>query len=309
MQVWSNPQALEEYQDLLSGKQQVASVDVPSVIVGGGRVGEMLRGAGGGDDVVVGRGGKIPETHEGLDSFPIYVCVPNSELEGVIRSCPSSKLDDLVFVQDGMIEPILKKYALCGNENTQMLPYFTLFSKGGRPQDSLVDLGTDAFGEAKYAGETSICGKWAGALKQRLDRLNLHSRILFYRDWRRAMLEKILFDSVFPLVGSMHKGLSIGEVGQRHTEECQEMITEIAKSLPGTLAVTLMYGVEERLFAYSQHDNVEYRPCKIEQYPFRNGFWYTFSQQAKQIGFPDPTPMHTEYLELAKEKGIIDFNL
>ena len=138
MQVWSNPQALEEYQDLLSGKEQVASVDTPSVIVGGGRVGEMLRGAGGGDDGVVGRGGQIPEMHEGLESFPVYVCVPTSELENVIRSCPQSKLDDLVFVQDGMIEPILKKYALCGNENTQMLPYFTLFSKGGRPQDSLV---------------------------------------------------------------------------------------------------------------------------------------------------------------------------
>ncbi len=36
-------------------------------------------------------------------------------------------------------------------------------------------------------------------------RLNLHCRTLFYNDWRRVKIEKCVFDSVFNLVGVLHK--------------------------------------------------------------------------------------------------------
>jgi len=39
---------------------------------------------------------------------------------------------------------VLKKYGLCGNENTQVVPYFSIYNKGSRAQDCKVDLGKDA---------------------------------------------------------------------------------------------------------------------------------------------------------------------
>lgn len=40
---------------------------------------------------------------------------------------------------------------------------------GARPKDRLVDIGIDGRGESKYAGQTTVCGKWSGALAQRLE--------------------------------------------------------------------------------------------------------------------------------------------
>jgi hypothetical protein len=80
---------------------------------------------GKGDDVLVSRGGSIPLDLPVIGrEFPIYVCVPEDEIEGVIRACPKEKVDDLVFMAEGNIELLLKKYALCGNDNTQAVINF-----------------------------------------------------------------------------------------------------------------------------------------------------------------------------------------
>lgn len=81
----------------------------------------------------------------------------------------------MVFLCEGNIESVLKKYGLCGNENTQAVLNFKIMTKGARPQDFRVDMGTDSFGEPKIAGETVVCGKWADALMARLNRANIQS--------------------------------------------------------------------------------------------------------------------------------------
>lgn len=312
MQVWSDPRAVQEYKDLLEGKAPKDTVDGPSVIIGKGRIGQTLMDLGKGDDVFVERGGSIPmELDDGVTSFPIYVCVPNDDVEGVIKSCPKDKLDDLVFVQNGMMEPLLKKYALCSVDQTQATLFFTVFKAGSRPQDCLTDLGLDARGEPKYAGETAVCGKWAGALQQRLQRRDLHCAKLFYRDWRRAMVERVVFESAFHLVGSLHNDgkTTLGEVAQYYAEEVEDMISEFNRALRGSMALTLLYGTEERLFALARSRNVEFLPSKVTDFKWRNGLFYGITQTAKSVGFPDPCPMHTEYLEFAKHKGLLDFEL
>lgn len=70
----------------------------------------------------------------------------------------------------------------------------------------------DSFGQPKFAGETVVCGKWADALKARLERQDIVCQKMYYRDWRRHMYEKVIFDSVFNLVGTLHDNVSIGEV-------------------------------------------------------------------------------------------------
>lgn len=86
---------------------------------------------GKGEDVIVTRGGAIPlELPEVGGKFPIYVCVKEDNVEEVIRSCPKEKVDDLVFMQEGCIETLLKKYALCGNDNTQAVINFKVVGMG-----------------------------------------------------------------------------------------------------------------------------------------------------------------------------------
>ena len=322
MQVWSNNEAIEQYRNLLSGKEEVREPDRPSVIVGDGAVASVFREGGGGEDLTVRRGESIPLEWKGQTSFPIYICVPEDELEGIIRACPKEKVDDLVFISTGNIELLLKKYSLCGNDNTQIVPYFTIFDKGSRPQDCLVDLGKDAQGCQKYAAETTVCGKWAGPVSDRLERLGLHCRTVFYMDWRRIMIERCVFESVFNLVGVLHKdqkdrqGVTLGEVGLYYAAEVEDMIVEINRALRGSMAITLMMGIEERLFAYAQHPNIDFRKAKVEKFKWRNGFFYAMSQQAKdmvvngvKVEFPDPCPKHTAYIEYAKEIGMVQEDL
>eukprot|EP00282_Hemiselmis_andersenii_P035475 CAMPEP_0169443170 /NCGR_PEP_ID=MMETSP1042-20121227/9215_1 /TAXON_ID=464988 /ORGANISM="Hemiselmis andersenii, Strain CCMP1180" /LENGTH=376 /DNA_ID=CAMNT_0009554385 /DNA_START=57 /DNA_END=1187 /DNA_ORIENTATION=- len=311
MQVWSNEQAVQEYKDYLSGDAPEATVDGPAVIVGGnGRIGSFLREKGMGEDIVVGRGGDIPIEMPNVGvEFPVYVCVPEDEVESVIRSCPKEKVDDLVFVQGGNIEMLLKKYGLCGNENTQAVLNFNIMSVGARPQNLLVDMGPDSFGETKYAGETVICGKWADALLARLERAGIVGKKLFHRDWRRHMMERMVFQSVVHLVGTLHDGVSIGEVGKFYPGEVEDMIYQINGALRGSLALTLLYGVEERFFALAENSNIEWMPTKVENFKWRNGVIYAISKQAMDIGFDDPCSMHSEYLQYGKDKGWITCDL
>lgn len=59
-----------------------------------------------------------------LTEFPIYVCVPEDEVAAVIDSCPPEKREDLVFMQNGCLEPLLKSRGLCRGEQTQATLYF-----------------------------------------------------------------------------------------------------------------------------------------------------------------------------------------
>ncbi|CAN0215170.1 unnamed protein product [Ascophyllum nodosum] len=181
MQVWSNPQAVQDYKDLLGGQAPEEKVDGPSVIVGKGRLGTALASMGMGEDMMLGRGEGIPEdipgssVGEGDDGgmvreFPIYVCVPENEVASVIDSCPPEKREDLVFLQSGCLEPLLKSRGLCRNDQTQATLFFSVDKVGARPKEYLTNIGTDSRGEAKLAGETMACGKWKGALAMRLER-------------------------------------------------------------------------------------------------------------------------------------------
>lgn len=114
LQVNSDSRATQEYFDFLLGKTEIEPTeDQPSVIVGGGKIGEMLREFGerrGFEDVVLGRGEAIPSGHPG----PVYLAVPAAELDAAIELCPEEKRDDLVFLSDGQLEPLFQRHGLYG---------------------------------------------------------------------------------------------------------------------------------------------------------------------------------------------------
>ena len=141
----------------------------------------------------------------------------------------------------------------------------------GRMEDLSVRLYTDtANGEEKRAGECAACGKWAGAIAERLERNEVRCRTDFYREWRRRMWERSVFDAVFHLLGIVRsQPTTVAQVANYYSEEVSDMVWEMSQLLRGWKALTLTYGFEERLFGVAESVGKE-QPCTLisEMYPF-----------------------------------------
>jgi hypothetical protein len=173
-------------------------------------------------------GGKTTYT-----SFPIYVCVPEWEVEGLIQACPKERRADLVFMQTACIEGLLKRCefvgggvglvmdasgkgerqteagglrqrsrpllftrpliqplhtptptdGLCSKHQTQCVPYFGVSGIGRATEGRVQYDVSKSDGEPKYAGQTAVCGKWRGAVAERLGRQDLSCLVLDYTYW------------------------------------------------------------------------------------------------------------------------------
>ncbi|CAN1223954.1 hypothetical protein LINPERPRIM_LOCUS2182 [Linum perenne] len=131
-----------------------ASKVVPAVIVGGGRVGRALQDMGMGQDYMVKRGDSVPADFEG----PILVCTRNDDLDAVLEATPKSRWSDLVFFQNGMLEPWFHSKGL--GDAGQVLAYFAVSKLGEPPTDGKTDTNPE--------GLTAAFGKWAPAIAARL---------------------------------------------------------------------------------------------------------------------------------------------
>jgi len=306
MAVWSNGQAVKEYQDfLISGKQNITlAKDCPSVIVSSiskdspsSLLVEGILSLGKGEDLVLTSDSPLPTSLGEQDSYPIYVALPPNELDDFIKNLSDDwkpRQEDFVFLSGGriagVVEPTLRKYGYARDTMTQMLVSgMALSSKA--PTDLSCIVGTDASGKNKWAGECAACGKWCGAVQERLERNDIRCKAGFYRDWRRYMWERAIFDAVFNLVGCVRKEKTdIQEVVLYYEEEASEMMVQVTKALRGMLAVTLLYGYEERLMGYAEQRGELECQLNSKMYP------YTFCYP---IG---PTSMVAEYLNYAKDK-------
>lgn len=197
---WSDSRAVKEYQDFLqSGLQEIKrESDCPSIIVKSANFDTELPDAifkmGMGDDIVVTAGEELPEMAKDVMSYPIYITVPPPQLRDFLKNLPESfvdRRDDLVFCSGGLkygnIEKILQDFGYARDTMTQFLITGIDFSTF-RPEDRSVKLGLDAGGTEKWAGECSACGKWQGAISERLSRNSIRCQTHFYREWRRVMV-------------------------------------------------------------------------------------------------------------------------
>ena len=320
--VWSNANAIKDYHNMLSGVVNERLDDGPGVVLG-------LKGdafadayaklAPGTPDLRINFGDAPPETIKGsdeegdLNEFPIYViCMSpdaSSSLEYALDAIPEDKKEDLVFLQRGdMIEPTLKKRGLARERQTQAVLYYGL-NEFGKIEDDRCSIGEDAMGQQKFAAESCVTGKWAGAVADRCRRAGFFCAEFFHRDWRRQMIEAVVFESTYNLVGAVHKHVPVSEVHEFFGGEVDDMLYEIQRGLRGHLAVTLLSGFEERMAAYaaaqkrSKTDN-RLSSCSGSS-PYRNAFFYAISTDALAREFPDPSPTHTEYWEFARENGLL----
>ena len=153
---------------------------------------------GKGDDLIISSSDEIPVSIGGREAFPIIMVIPPYELNEFIMRLPDSwkaRSDDFVFLSGGricgVIEPILKSYGYARDTMTQFLvsgfsipPILGI----GKPLDLTCEVGLDSNGDAKLSGECGSCGKWSGAIQERLERNSITCKCVFYRDWRRMMV-------------------------------------------------------------------------------------------------------------------------
>jgi hypothetical protein len=310
---WSNGQAVKEYQDFLaSGKQEIEKErDGACVIVKSSNPSsptmpmvDALVSLGEGKDTVLTPGSTLPPTVGGQESFPIYITVPPTELKDFIDNLPvdwKAKREDFVFLSGGnvygVIEPILKSYGYARDAMSQMLVGgFTTPGPIGKPRDLTCNIGTDAGGNTKIAGNCAACGKWAGAIQERLESHDITCKTGFYREWRRMMWERAAFDVVFNLVGALREEpTTIKDVALYYEPEVSDMLWEVTGKLRGMLAVTLLYGFEERLFGFAERRFGE-QQCEIDEEMFPYTYCAPFDQST----------MIVEYLNYAKDqRGLI----
>eukprot|EP00897_Mesotaenium_endlicherianum_P000704 jgi/Mesen1/10634/ME000894S10211 len=245
----------------------------PGVIVGAGRVGQALEKMGGGKDVMVKRGESVPADSTG----PIFVCTRNDALDGIVESTPPNRRDDLVFLQNGMLEPWLGGKGLA--HATQVLVYFAVAKLGQDPTDGKTDLNPE--------GLTAASGKWAEAVAGRLHSAGLSCKVLTPEDFEKPMLEKLIWISAFMLVGARHPGASVGDV--------VELINELAGAAERERGISFAPAVADRLRAYAR--SVAHFPTAVKEFEWRNGYFYDISKKALADGKPDPCPNHTRYLQ------------
>ncbi|XP_050383039.1 uncharacterized protein LOC126799826 [Argentina anserina] len=257
---------------------------VPAVIVGGGRVGQALNDMGSGDDLLVKRGQHVPLDFEG----PILVCTRNDDLEAVLESTPRPRWNDLVFFQNGMLEPWLETKGL--SDANQVLAYFAVSKLGEPPVDGITDTNPE--------GLTASYGKWASAVADRLLAGGLTCKVLEKEAFQKQMLEKLIWISAFMLVGARHPGATVGAVEKDHRSEVSRLIAELAAAAAAEKGLVFEGAMEDRLCAYSRA--VAHFPTAVKEFKWRNGWFYSLSEKAIAEGKPDPCPLHTAWLKELK---------
>eukprot|EP00892_Ulva_mutabilis_P007241 jgi/Ulvmu1/488/UM001_0496.1 len=248
-------------------------------VVGGGRVGSALMSMGDSEKVLVKRGDGIATT-EG----PIIVCTRNDALAGVVEATPADRRKDLVFIQNGMLQPWLDSQDL--GSCTQALIYFAVAKLGEAP--------TDGKTRTNPAGLTAVCGEHAGAVQELLQSGGLSCKVLDSPEYTKCMLEKLIWISAFMLIGVRNGGCTVGEVASVHTEEVGRVIAELAAAGEQELGIKLDDGLVDRLCAYGE--SVAGFPTALKEQEWRNGWFLGLSKKALDAGQPDPCPLHSQWI-------------
>ena len=157
---------------------------IPVTLVGDGRVGRALAGAlgprGGLAGPVVRRGGRewdeVPPGRR-----PVLLCTGAQHLGEAVAECPPEHRPDLVFMQNGALEPWLAARGLEGC--TRALLFLSAEEGGAGLRDG--------------GGRSSVTGPWAAATRQALGVAGIGAREVSRRDFGRLAFEKLLWSSVF----------------------------------------------------------------------------------------------------------------
>ncbi len=223
------------------------------IIVGAGRVGTVFARGGG---QLVRRGEPIPV------GAPIVVCTRNDDVNDVITATPAACKEDLCFVQNGVLAPVLARQGL-----------------GGATQGVLWFAAADRSGRADPGPPSLFFGRHAGALVGVLQGLGLPAAVLPNAEaLREAIHHKLLWNVVYGLLGERWKR----PVGELPEAAVRGLVAELAPVL-GVSADA------EPHLAYAA--SIATFPASLKEWEWRNGW---VRERARAMGLP--TPLHEALL-------------
>lgn len=250
-------------------------------IIGGGRVGLALSEMAGPGTIVVTRGQSLPAD---APPGPIIVATRNDDLASIVDATPEARRKDLVFIQNGMLQPWLDARGL--GDNTQVLVFFAVAKKGEKPTDGKTDMNPE--------GLTAAYGPHAQSVASLLHSGGLSCKVLDKTEFTKAMLEKLIWISALMVIGAKYK-VTVGEVEKSCTGEVSRLIVELATGGQAALGIRLDPEYLERLLAYAR--SVAHFPTAVKEFPWRNGWFYEISKKSIEAGSSDPMPYHTSLLK------------
>lgn len=245
------------------------------IVVGPGRVGSaFLRAAATATvpAVSVGRADPSPITtpHPGT---PILVATRADDLAGVIAATTEENRADLVFVQNGMIQPLLADHGLA--DNTQGVLYFAATS----------------LTEPVQPGAPSLFwGPHAAALVGILAADRIPARVVADRaEFAREIGVKLAWIVIFGLLGQRYD-LPVGETVRRRRPQIVALGKELAPLLARALGIPIpVRPLVEDIITYSQR--IPTFRATVKELRWRNGWVVDASRK-----FGLATPLHDRLL-------------
>ena len=203
---------------------------------------------------------------------PILVCTNAGDIEALVRAVKRDHHPDLVFVQNGMIDPALRKIDCDGC--TRGLLYFAAPSR----EADIV------------AGAASIfTGPHADAMVEWFSALGLEAKRVSRAQFTAEMASKLIWNCTFGLLCHVYDQ-PVGELVENRRGEVDDLIAELCAVSNEALGTKLIPStVSAELCAYSM-SIADYKGA-LKQWRWRNGW---FVELARAIGVD--TPLHTHLL-------------
>lgn len=264
------------------------------VVVGDGRIGRAFAQMAGPRTRLISRGQVVASERDGEGAFPIIVATHCSDLEVVLDKTCESRWKDLVFVQNGMLQPWLQRHGL--QNNTQVLLFMS-----ATPENPLKLKGRM---HVQHGGRDScVRGRWASIITHIMQKGGLQCSTLTNEIFLEVMIEKLLWSSIFWLLSDALGGLSVGKITENHKVDVQELTNELLPLAHSYLSLSqsTAFGafshqlfeseMVERLCAYSNGipDALPSKSMALSEFEWRNG-WFLAQR---------PTPSHLKWLRIA----------
>lgn len=204
---------------------------------------------------------------------PLLVATRADALQAIIDATPEALRDDLVFIQNGMILPLLRQNRL--DHVTQGLVYFAATSREG---------------PVEPGAPTLFWGHHAVALARLLTAAGIPARVVDHpadAAWEIAV--KLAWNVIFGVLGDQY-GETVGETVGRRRDEIDALCAELAPVFSRSLGVRVdPASLAARLVAYSRA--IPGFRAGARELPWRSGW---VRDAARALGLP--TPRHDQLL-------------
>lgn len=209
-----------------------------------------------------------------FEAGPIVIATRNDDLEKILKEIPKNRFSDLVFIQNGMYQPVLDKYGI--SECTKVLIYFAIQNKGDKPVDGK---------------GTVVTGKHGISIKQLLNKNEIDASLLKEDQFNIVMFEKLLWNCVFGLLCRVYNK-NVGDLVQAHRDEIEKLTEELSAIIAEKENVQMPFDTSEKLCDYSM--KISDYIGDVKEWSWRNGWFWDYKQ----------TDLHSKLLGLAN----LDFN-